>query len=137
MLDGLLCGRVDDFRKQAVALVVHGEQFIGNHRLGTEPIPFRGVLARAVLVHHVHVAVGSVGANGLAGLHLDQVGVPLHDAFGLVFASVVHTLSPLSQIRLPTLNAVFVSISANALALASTISLNFPSGKFSSCVRYA
>ena len=139
MLYGFLRRRVDDFSKQTVPLIVHGQQLVGNSVFRDKLVLLRRILLRTIPGHHVHIAISTVRPHRLARLFLNQISissnaVKLRDL--VLFQCACTSFRYRNQIRLLTSKAL-ASISAKPLADASTISLNFPSGKFSSCNRYS
>ena len=111
----------------------------GNSVFRDELVLLRRILLRTIPGHHVHIAISTVRPHRLASLFLNQIGissnaVKLRDL--VLFQCACTSFRYRNQIRLLTSKAL-ASISAKPLADASTISLNFPSGKFSSCNRYS
>ena len=76
MLDCLLGRSIYDFGKQTIALIVHGQQLIGNRILWDKFVLLRGVLLCAVFGHHVDISISTIRPYRLAGLLINQVGIP-------------------------------------------------------------
>ena len=132
MLDGLFCWRIDDFGKEAAPL-------IESSKLGITWKQFRPIHRCLIvsviseLCDEIHISVSTERTDRPSGLLRNHLIIPSHPLnLGHVIRFYVNRLSSLchevSELRLKLLS----SISANPFAEASTISLSFPSGKFSS-----
>ena len=76
MFDCLLGRSIYDFGKQTIALIVHGQQLIGNRILWDKFVLLRGVLLCAVFGHHVDISISAIRPYRLAGLLVNQVCIP-------------------------------------------------------------
>ena len=128
---------VDDLGEQPVAFVEQGQEAIRHLQFRDILVLLRRVFRGAVLRHQVHEAVCPVRPDGLSALPSDQVSIAaefLH--LGVPSAVVCHAVVTSFifhyEVSAARLKALRISISVKPLAEASTMSLNFPSGKFSS-----